>query len=315
MVNQELLKRYKEYLLIIKNLSKGTYGAYSRHLEEFVEFIEKNGGPGGEEDLLKIKRGDVEAWLKHLFYEKRNSDSVRGGKLTSLKCFYDFLVYDGLLPANSIKRIPGPRGKKKKPRKFTTDQLKKIFSGPDPGSDLGVRDLAILSVFYGAGLRVSEVSGLKMKDLQFNTENKIRLFVFGKGAKERLVPLDREPSDKLKNWLVLRDKYVRSNKHEEIVFLTMSNNLQGTKLSSVGLSNILKKYADMVKMKGSDVFLHKLRATFATDLYDQCKDIMLVSALMGHESIETTKQYIAISETAIEKTKINNKRWKDIYAN
>ena len=315
MIISDCLPRFKEHLKVILGLAPGTIDGYSRILTRFECWIIDRGVEGGIDDISGLEgRSLIEEWMKALFYHYNNQKNTsRAVKLAAIKKFFEFLVYDGAITpdANPAKDIPSPKQAKVMPQKFSTAQLKAIFTAPDITTPMGIRDLAILTVLYGCGPRVDEIREMGFNDLRFTDNGKdIYIYIQGKGAKERTVRLRRRASANIRNWLVIREKYAAPG--EQALFVSFRPPTPGTNLSKVSYNKILKKYAADVGIKNERVFVHKMRSTFATDLYDEGFGLIEISMLMGHSSVETTQGYIVISEKVLKKTAISDKRWKEL---
>ena len=313
MIISECIPRFQKHLKVILGLAPGTIDGYSRILIRFEGWIVDRGVEGGIDDISGFEgKALIENWMKDLFYYYNNQKSTsRAAKLAAIKKFFEFLVYDGAITAeaNPAINIPSPKLAKVMPQKFSTAQLKAIFTAPDRGSPMGIRDLAILTVLYGCGPRVEEIREMGLDDLRF-AGNDIYIYIQGKGAKERTVRLRRLASTNIRNWLVIREQYAAQG--ERALFVSFRPPTPGTNLSKVSYNKILKKYAAAVGIKNERVFVHKMRSTFATDLYDAGHGLIEISMLLGHSSVETTQGYIAISEKVLKKTAIPDRRWKEL---
>lgn len=305
------LPEFREHYAVLLGRRSGTIANYSRTLERFDAWL-KRGGVGGSPDVADISQSDVEDWLKALFYHHGNLQNItRAGKLSAIKAFWKFLVYKKVLRESPMELIPSPRITRPLPQKFSTKQLRSLFAGPDLSTPIGVRDLAILKTLYGSGPRVDEVRYLDVDDLHHGRKDIYLHYRKVKGGEERVVHLLRSPSEAIMNWLAIRENHVDAT-DTRALFVSMTSNRAGSRLSVKAYNEILKKYASLVGIKNERVFVHKMRATFATDLYDLGFDILEISYIMGHKSVETTQRYIAISERALKKTAIPNKRWREL---
>jgi len=316
---RQYIKPWVEHEKIHKGRQPSGVERYRRTVEMFIDWLEGNGislEPG------KISRSDIDAFMKWLFYQKGNiRNSSRANKLAAVRSFFRFLVYIGVIHDDPTEGVPTPRFSPRLPQKFTTEELRYIFSMPDTNSEMGIRDLAMLMTLYGAGLRVSELCSLRMGDV-IDNGGYIRLNILGKGGKSRTVTLRTNPSRVLRQWLTIR--MAQGAGLDDSVFVRLhGGNLEG--LSPVAVNNVLKKYASKVGIRSSDAFVHKLRATFATDLYDAGRDrcpycghavekvdIFEIMHLMGHSDPKTTMRYIAISEKVLRKTAIPDRRWREL---
>lgn len=310
------LPEFKEHLSILMGRRDGTIRRYVRTVEKFREWL-MNRGAGGNSSVLRateITRAHVEAWLKDLFYHQGNLKNVsRATKLAAIKAFWRFLEDQGVITGSPLKNIPSPRVQRSMPQKFSTLQLRRIFSAPDQGTPIGLRDIAVLKLLYGAGPRVDEIRCLDVGDLHQSGPDIYIHFHETKGGKERLVRLRKNPSAALMHWLTIRPEFVEGDNSS--LFVSMAHNTRGWRLSVKTYNSILKRYAALMGITNERVFVHKMRSTFATDLYDLGCGLLEISLLMGHTSIETTQRYIAVSETALKKTAITAKRWKELERN
>lgn len=307
------IEGYKEYLLILRGRASGTVKRYVRALEVFDEWLTNRGGafPPAPVPAASVTHADVEAWMKDLFYHHGNLQNIsRAAKLSALKSFWQYLKYSGVIEANPLALIPSPKVQRPMPQKFSTSQLRRIFTAPDLSTHRGVRDMAILKLLYGSGPRVDEIRELNVDSLHVSGSDIYLHYTKTKGGKERIVHLRRNPSEALVRWLTFRASFVADG--EQALFVSMSRSASGVRMSAKAYNEILKKYAVMAGITSERVFVHKMRATFATDLYDLGFGVLEISYLMGHDSVETTQRYIAISETALKKTAIPDRRWREL---
>lgn len=305
----DFLEGFREHLSVIRGRRPGTVKRYVRAVEVFHAWLEVRGARGAS-DVSAVLRDDVEAWLKDLFYHHGNLKNVsRAGKLSAIKSFWRFLFYKHFIIDNPMELIPSPRVQRPMPQKFSTGQLQKIFTAPDRSVPLGVRDFAILELLYATGPRVDEVRRLSLEDLTPQGNGFLVRF-FTKGGKERLVPMGKTPSASLMAWLAIREAHAEPS--DEALFVSMARNMPCRRMSVGAYNEVLKRAAAHVGITNERVFVHKVRATYATDLYDMGYGIKEISLLMGHNSVATTERYIAISETALKKTRIPERRWREL---
>lgn len=308
------LNNWREHQESLLGRSAASVRTYVDNTKQFISWLETN----GKNTIPKeITRADINEYLKSLYYKQNYVNATRSTKLSAIRSFFNFLQYEGIITNDPSKGVPSPKKVQNIPQMFTTEELSLIFSAPDLSKKVGIRDLAMLMTMYGAGLRVSEVNQLDIDSIK-DSGGYIRLQIHGKGYKKRMLVLSATPSKKLREWLV-----VRVNIQTEIRALFISFHRKPTRLSVVSLALILKKYAKMVKIPSSEVFCHKMRSTWATDLYDSGQDhcsycnrpinkvgIMEIRILAGWNDINTAQRYIAMSDKVINKTKIPEKRWK-----
>ncbi len=303
---RQYIQPWVEYETIHKGRQPGGVDRYRRTVELFINWAKGN---GISEDPSEITRDDINNFMKWLFYEKQNiKNSSRANKLASIRSFFHYLVNTGVIKEDATKGIPTPKLVKKMPKKFTKEELGYIFAMPDLKTESGIRDLAILKTLYGAGLRVSEACHLKMDNIT-DGGGYIRLNIVGKGSKNRVVPLRNNPSKTLRHWYTIRLSH-EANIEDPVFVRLKGGNHEG--LSTVTMNNILKKYAVKAKIKTPDVFIHKLRSTYASDLFDNGFETLEIMVLMGHSDPKTTMQYIVISEKRLKKVAIPDSYWKEL---
>lgn len=299
------LQSWHEFEHIIRGRPKYSVRASQRRVEEFIAWIEAQGRPtlpGA------VSRGDVGDYLRALFYDRANSNATRAAKLAAVRSFFTFLTYRGAIPSDPTAGIPSPRIERRMPRKFTKEQLRKLFAAPDTTTALGLRDRALLMTIYGAGLRKSELVGLNLGDIS-DTGVHISLRIFGKRGKERMVPLRRTPAAALRRWIAYRMGW---EVQDTAVFIALKG--PPRRLSHSSVSKTLKKYARRTRIPTAEAFVHKLRATWATDLYDSGLREREIAELAGWSDIQTANRYIAISERVLRKGGIPDRRWKELVA-
>lgn len=311
----ELLFTWEEFLTIQKGQRPRGVAQYRKVVVSFFAWMGSN---GLEADPAQVSRETIESWMKDLFYAGNIKNSSRASKLSALRSFFGWLRYADLLPWDCAKGIPSPKVQPVLPQKFSTEELRLIFAAPRKDTPYGIRDAAILKTMYAAGPRVSELIGLNIGDV-IDSGGYIRLVIRGKGGKERTITLRRNPSKALREWILLRAQC----SGDEALFQRLKG---GTgRMSEKGFNNILKKYAGLVGIADADAFVHKMRATFITDLYDsghdKCPkcgtavrnfDVFEIMILAGHEDPKTTMGYTAIAERRLRKVAIPDARFNEI---
>lgn len=309
---------WMEFLSIHKGQRPRGVLVYERTVKAFFVWLAANGVPA---DPARVNRDLVGEWMKALFYDQGNVNTSRASKLAAMRSFFGWLKYEGRIQVDPTKGIPSPKIQPHLPQKFSTEELRLLFRAPDLQTRMGLRDLALLKTLYASGLRVSELVALDVSHL-VDTGGYIRLQVMdGKGGKGRTLTLRTNPSRTLREWLLMRQGIDAGN---DALFIRLKGPGHG-RLSDRSAQNILKKYAAAVGIASAEVFCHKMRSTFATDLYDSGHDqcprcgqkiayvgILELAALMGHEDVKTTMGYVAISERTLRKTAIPDRRFNEI---
>ncbi len=309
---------WRDHLLIQVGQRVSGVNQYERHIREFFSWVKEKGFAADPE---KVARDHVTEWQRALYFESNNlSNRTRASKLSALKSFFGYLEYAGIVDFNPTKDVPTPKVRPSLAKKFSTEELRLIFSGPDMSTPRGVRDQAILKTMYATGARVSELVAIDFDHIH-DTGGYMRIdIVDGKGGKSRTLTLRRVASKALREWLLLR-REIRVD--HEGVFVALHR--EPTRLTQRSILDVIKKYAQLVGIKSSDAFCHKMRSTFATDLYDSGHDhcprcgtpvryvgLAELSVMMGHSDVKTTMGYIAISERALRKTAIPDSRFNEI---
>jgi site-specific recombinase XerD len=297
------LDAWRDFERIQRGRSEVSVNTYHRHVDEFISWLESQG-----RDTLPdaVKRSDVESFLKSLYFDKHNTNSTRAGKLSALRSYFGYLkVYD-VIKKDPTAGIPSPRIHAKAPSKFTTRELQLLFAAPDITSARGLRDRAILMTIYAAGLRKFEACNLDMGDIS-DSGGHIRIVVHGKGNKDRVLVLRRKPAAVLRSWIIKRHGMQPAT---NALFLRLKGTIE--RLGQLSITHVLKKYARVVGIPSPDAFVHKLRATWATDLYDAGLDIMEICELAGWSDMNTARRYIQISKRALQKAAIPDRRWNEL---
>jgi len=280
----------KEYLTILKlekNLSDNTTSSYKNDLSSFFKFISEY----KITDPSEIKADHIRKFFNSLKDTGLTSASA-ARYFSSLKGFFGYLFKNNYITTNPMEKLSAPKLSKNLPSVLTVEEIDKILSIPDTKDKFGLRDKSLMEVFYACGLRVSELISLKLSSLYFD-EDIIR--VFGKGSKERLVPIGRSAIKWTETYIKLsRPLLIKGIKSENYLYL----NSRGTKLSRMGIWKIVDKYtkeADITK----EVHPHTFRHSFATHLLEGGADLRAVQEMLGHADISTTQIYTHIDREYI----------------
>jgi len=281
------VKRFQQHLRLERNLSALTVENYVRDLNQFFVHAEVA-------SLLDVTAAHVSAFLQgqaEAGYDPR----TQARRLSALRTFFDFGVEHLNLEASPADGIENPRIPKRLPHVLSLEDVEALIDAPDPGTSLGLRDRAIIEMLYGTGVRVSEVCGLTMVDLDLQ---RLLIRVTGKGSKERLVPFGIATRDLLADWLEHGRPpiVVKARQYTDRVFV----NARGARLSRVGAWKILKK-AQVLAGVTKEVSPHKLRHSFATHLLQHGADLRTVQLLLGHENITTTEIYTHVTRDTLKR--------------
>ena len=274
---QGYIDKFIRYLEVQRAASEHTVRAYRKDLDEFRKYVNKP-----PEDIVMIDvRGFVAEQIRNGL-----SKTTAGRRLGSVRSFLKFLHREGHIKTNPAKLVSTPKAQKMLPKFLTVDDAFELIEKPEGIGFMNARDRAILELLYSSGLRVSEVSGLKVEDI--NTREGL-VKVSGKGKKERIVPVGSKAIDALKTYLV--EKILLKRK-SNVLFL----NRTGTKLSDRGIRRIVVKYARLTGIEGQ-IGPHTLRHTFATHLLQGGADLRVIQELLGHSSLSTTQKYTHLDLT------------------
>ncbi|HQV32589.1 MAG TPA: site-specific tyrosine recombinase XerD [Calditrichia bacterium] len=274
-----LLESFLNHLALERSLSDNTVIAYQRDLERFRRFLEQRNLKSPENVSPPVIQ-DYSGVLTHIGLAPvsiaRNFSAIR--------TFHKFLILENVCANDPTEGLETPRQSRKLPEVLSVEEIERMIEATDFESPMGLRDRAILEVFYGGGLRVSELISLKLEHLLFEEE---LVRVFGKGAKERLVPLGEQALYWLKLYIAIaRPLALKRGRSASHVFL----NRFGQGLSRMGVFNIIKKYALLANITRR-VYPHIFRHTFATHLLENGADLRAVQEMLGHADIATTQIY------------------------
>lgn len=289
----DLILEWLVYLRINRNLSPNTIVNYGQAQLDFAVFLH-NGGAAvdgcDDIDMVAATPAHADEWHKHLALGKLSVET-RALRLSGMRQFYLWADYKGYC-VSRMHAVRGPKRGQKIPKLYSDRELQEFFASCDLKTDMGVRDYAVLMFFLGTGARRVEVERLTLNDLQLNV-NMGGVRLDGKGSKERMVAFDKPVVDALNAWLHVRAEY--ANGHD-FLFIALNGRTKGEPLGAHGLDGVIGRVA---KCSGNvSEGLHRLRAVFATQLYEENRDIELVRVTLGHNDINTTRRYIAISPTA-----------------
>lgn len=278
-----------DYLISERGYSKHTIDSYSRELLRFISFVS-----GITDDINSITQTHIIDFLKYLDtlgLDKRTQHH----NMVVVRQFFKFLLRERYINSNPSSLIDIPKIRMNLPEYLTLDEVELLLSMPNTSDKFGVRDSAILEVMYSAGLRASELCDLKIEDVNLDAGF---LRVFGKGKKERLVPIGQKAVAKLKKYVEeARGLFIKKGQ-TDYLFLNKS----GKRLSRIGLWKILKHYATLAGIK-KDIYPHILRHSFASHLIQNGADLRAVQEMLGHSDISTTQIY----------THLDSKRILEIY--
>ena len=287
-IPQELLDKYRTFLIGTKGRSENTVRVYLDDLSTFNRYLEQQSA-----DYDRLDRRFLRQYLAWLATRARGQ---RGGyarvsvarKLVSLRAFYRFLMQEGLVKANPVPKGSAFRVKTEKrlPDFLTENEMGRILEAPDPNSELGTRDQAILEMLYSSGVRLSELAALDLDDIDLQTKE---AKVWGKGSKERIVLLGGPAIQSLHQYITCSRPFL-SDAPTNALFL----NRYGGRLSPRSIQKIVKKSARQASINPK-THTHSMRHTFATHMLEGGADLRVVQELLGHSSPATTQIYTHVT--------------------
>ena len=283
----DLVEEFLRYLLIDKGYSNNTIESYKRDLIKFLEYNKKN-------NIDNINSDDLKEYIKNLSKDKLNEKSI-SRNISCLKSFYKFLVIENIIERNPAESLFIPKIKKSLPNILSEEEIINLLD-INLTDNYSFRNKAMLELMYSTGIRVSELINLKLSDIDF-TNDIVR--TFGKGSKERIVPIGEFASESLKIYINNYRNNMLKKYNNEYLFL----NNHGNQMTRQGCFKIIKNIA---KEKGinKDLSPHTLRHSFASHLLKYGADLRTIQELLGHSDISTTQIYTHISN---EKLKENYK--------
>ncbi len=275
-----LVDEFLAYLSLERGYARKTIEAYAADLNDFLSFLEEK----GIADLSGLKTPYVLLYLAKLRQRGLSPETI-ARRLSALRGFFKFLALEHGLAENPLALIEGPKLSRRLPVVLTPEEVEHLLQAPDPNHPIGLRDRAMLELLYASGLRVSELVGLKLFDLNLEV-GFVR--VKGKGDKERLVPLGTFAQEMIKRYLKeARPRFLKRRPDEPHLFL----NRRGRPLSRQRFWQIIKAYALKAGLDPRQITPHVLRHSFATHLLERGADLRTVQLMLGHANLATTQIY------------------------
>jgi integrase/recombinase XerD len=274
-----LVDRFMEVIVFEAGLSDRTLSAYAADLRRYADFLEHE----GIHTTDAVTRDDV---IDHMGGLRSTGLSARSvaRHLSAIRRFHRFLLDERLAEKDPTETLESPNLARNLPHVLSANEVARLLDAPDPSQPNGVRDAAILELFYASGLRISELAALPLVDVSLD-EGSLR--VRGKGAKVRLVPVGRRAQDRIRAWLEVRGSMTAK---DDTLFLSSRNRRMGR----TTVWKVVKHYARIANIS-QNVTPHMLRHSFATHLLDGGADLRAVQEMLGHSDIGTTQIYTHVS--------------------
>lgn len=286
---EEYIKGFRTYLRLERGMSLNTYNSYSSDVREFASWLASEPCPGIT--LEKTAGENIRQYISSRI-DPDGGPVITGRTqariLSSLRSFFGWLQTEGVITENPCDGIDAPKIGRYLPAVLSVDEVNDIMNSVDQSKWGGVRDRAILELLYGCGLRVSEVSDMRISNVYLQ-EKFVR--IVGKGNKERVVPMGDPAAEAITAYLAVRPEQADSDS-EDILFLNRS----GRQLSRISVFNMVKKQAMLAGIT-KEISPHTFRHSFATHLIEGGADLRVVQELLGHESILTTEIYTHLDST------------------
>ncbi len=284
----EILRQYKSYLIFELNLSSHSVEAYTHDIKRFLGYVKRNGANSP---------ADVEPKQAHRFVQLLTELGFSSGTLarniSSIRGFYRFLNSEKITENDPTQNLERPKLSRKLPVVLTYEEIKKIMDLTDVSKSLGIRNRAMFETIYASGLRISELLNLLLANIYF--EHQI-LRIFGKGSKERLVPVSASALKWIQRYLdEARPVLDKQNKSNGVLFLSV----RGTAMSRMGFWKILNKALKKAEIK-KEVHPHTFRHSFATHLLENGADLRAVQEMLGHVDISTTQIYTHLDRSFLQ---------------
>lgn len=281
--DQEKVDRFLEHLIVVKGLAEKTIAAYQMDLHSLIHFLHAHAST-----LEDVDEQTLLVYLRHLS-NRTGSAKTLARHLASLRGFFSHAHEQGVITENPALNLSNPRIARTIPDVLTQEETARLLETPDTGTKLGLRDRTMLEVLYGGGLRVSELINLRPLDYDAQTDI---LRIWGKGGKERIVPLNETAATLLAGYLTARSSLFTPR--QDAVFLNRS----GNRLSRQGIWKMIKRYGVKAGITKT-ISPHTLRHCFATHLLEGGADLRTVQILLGHADISATEIYTHVQTRRI----------------
>lgn len=287
---KDLLADFQTFLEVQRNFSEHTRRAYLTDLKEYDEFLQSDQNISGQKILTEARSETIRAYLAYLYGRKLKKISINR-KVSSVKSFYNYLLREGMIRNNPAAGVQTPKMEKYMPTFLSVDETFELLKSSGENTSIsGLRNLAMLELFYSSGLRLSELAGLNTEDIDFSAALvKLR----GKGKKERIVPAGGTALSAVEKYLSATQNLRKEHFADEFrgaLFL----NARGKRITTRSIARIVDA-ATAQSGIGRKISPHALRHSFATHLLSAGADLRSIQEMLGHESLSTTQKYTAVN--------------------
>jgi integrase/recombinase XerC len=291
-IMQEYIDRFAEYLKYERNVSSHTLRNYASDLDQFQDYLCPRDKAGDRKpvDISDIDHITIREYMAKLYQEKRKKTSI-ARKLATIRSFFKYLCREQVLEMNPARLVSSPRLDKKLPKVLSIEDVIKFIETPETDTVLGKRDRAILELLYATGIRVAELTGLSLADVDFKHQS---VLVRGKGRKERIVPFGSKAKEALQAFLRVRGELLIEADEERRDPIALFLNYQGTRITTRSVGRMIDKYVRECAL-ANNISPHSLRHSFATHLLSAGADLRAIQELLGHARLSTTQVYTQVS--------------------
>ncbi len=287
---KDLLADFRTFLDVQRNVSEHTRRAYLTDIEEFGEFLTSRENISAHKKILDAQTETMRTYLAYLYGRKLKKVSINR-KVSSLRAFYKYLLRAGIIKSNPAQGVQTPKMEKYMPTFLSVDEVFELLNASrDNNSASGLRDQAMLELFYSSGLRLAELAGLDTEDVNFNAALvKLR----GKGKKERIVPVGAPALEAIRRYLSATED-LRKEHSADLLSGALFLNTRGKRITTRSIARIVDA-ATVKSGIGRKISPHALRHSFATHLLSAGADLRSIQEMLGHESLSTTQKYTAVN--------------------
>jgi integrase/recombinase XerC len=299
-IMKDHIVQFLEHLRLNDNASAHTVRAYESDLSQFVSFLSRHlGRRRADLSASDFEHSHIRAFLGDL-HKRGNSRASAARKLAAIRTFGRYLRREGEIDGDPAALVGTPKREQRLPAHLAESEMSRLLEMPDTSAPLGRRDRAILELFYASGLRLSELVGLGLEDV--NLSGRV-VRVLGKGGRERIVPFNRSTEEALRAWLKDREAFApavsplagsRRRRSADPLFL----NYQGGRLSTRSVDRLVRKYVAACSTRFG-ISPHALRHSFATHLLERGADLRAIQELLGHARLSTTQRYTHVNSTQL----------------
>lgn len=279
---------FLDYLTYERNVSVNTVTAYRDDLESFVTFLTDHyfSMARDQVDLGQVDHLTVRSYLAHLGRRKLARASI-ARQLSTLRSFFKFLVREGRVETNPARSVATPKKEHHLPQVMQTSEISLLIEQPDLDTPLGIRDLAWMELLYASGLRISELVGIDLDDIELRSR---LVKVRGKGSKERIIPFGTKAEAAIREYFKVREKLVR-DPDEQALFV----NYRGERITTRSIRRLFDDYVRDASLRAG-ISPHTMRHSFATHLLNAGADLRGIQELLGHASLSTTQKYTHLND-------------------